>query len=498
MKKSQLPILIASLLLIFLSSCRSVDTRKQIAKLRDDLDKKEAWRYDLPTAESVPARPVFPKVQKSQLKNGLTLMVVEDHRLPIAQISLVTKSGSVRDPIGSAGINNLTNLMLKEGTRNLTSIELAEAFANLGSEVNVSIDKDMGHVSSAVLSDKVDDALSLIASMVKEPRMQAEDFARVKLLQQSLLSSHQGLSSYVAQTNFLMAAYGEKHPYAYPSAGTLKTISPIEIKDIKKVHAANFGANISVLIVVGDVTLKEVEKWAQKYFGDWKKVAIPSRKIPDPAPIHEMQTKLIDRKHSPQALIVLGQPAATQNDKDLPTLIVFQNILAGLPTSRLDENLRERRGWTYGVSSQISPLLGKGPMLVSSSIQLPFAIDAINEIMTEFDRLKQSAVSDQELLSAKNGLLHSFADRYSTVGKVANILANQFVYALPINSEEVLYNKIGEVTKDDLLKAANRVLKKEHMIAVAVGDVETMETPLAGINLGKVTIERDTMPIEQP
>jgi zinc protease len=497
-KNYQLPILIASLLLIFFSSCRSIDTRKQMEKVRDELDKKEAWRYDLPSAESAPVRPLFPKVQKSQLKNGLTVMVVEDHRLPIAQISLVTKNGSARDPIGQAGINNLTNLMLKEGTRKHSSLELAEAFANLGSEVNVSVDKDMGHVSSAVLSDKVDDALSLISSMVKEPRMQAEDFSRIKLLQQSLLSSHQGLSSYVAQTHFLMAAYGEKHPYAYPSAGTLKTISPVELKDIKKTHQANFGANISVLIVVGDVTLKQVEGWAQKYFGDWKKVAVPSGKIPAPAPINEMQTKLIDRKHSPQALIVLGQPAATQKDQDLPTLIVFQNILAGLPTSRLDENLRERKGWTYGVSSQISPLLGKGPMLVSSSIQLPFAIDAINEIMMEFDRLKKSSVSDEELSSAKNGLLHSFADRYSTVGKIANILANQFIYALPNNSEEILYDKISEVTKDDLLKAANRVLKKEHMVAVAVGDVETMETPVAGINLGKVTIERETLPVEQP
>lgn len=493
MKKYQWTLILASVSLIAFSGCKTVDINKQIAQQRDALDKQEQWRYDLPKTESEPLRPVFPKAVKGKLKNGLEFYVVEDHRLPIAEVSLVMKGGSASDPVGSAGLNHVTNLMLKEGTKKMTGLELAEAFANLGTEARFGVTKDFSSIAVSVMSTKVDDVIPLFADMVKEPRLNADDFARVKLQHQSMVASQQGILAYVAQTNFLAAAYGEKHPYGSPSAGTLASVSKLEVADIKKAHSTNFGANNAALIVIGDVTLAQVKALAKKHFASWKKArpATPSLTI---APSKQMQTRLVARSNSPQTFLVIGQPAASATDNDLATIEVFQSIIAGYPHSRLDANLREKKGWTYGVGSSVSPLRGKGPMMVSTSIQVPYGADAINEILQEFDRLKSEPVTDAELASAKNGLLHSFAGRYSTLSKILLTVINQFVYTLPANAEEVHYDKVAKVTKEDIIKVAKRTLAKNQLVAVAVGDLETMEAPLSKMNVGKITIERESSP----
>jgi zinc protease len=472
------------------SGCTS--TRSKVAKNRDAQDQKEPWRYDLPVADKALVRPVFPQVKRSQLKNGLQILVVEDHRLPIAQVSLVLKAGSAKDPHNFAGLTHLSAQMLKEGTISKSSLELAEEFANLGTEVSVSVGKDATQIAAEVLSNKVDETFALLASMAKNPRLSGEDFARVKLQHQSLIASQQANPSYVAQTSFLMAAYGEKHPYAHPSAGTLKTVNKIKLKDIKKAVHDNFGANVSALVAVGDVTLMQMEKLAKQYLGSWHKVSGVAEQVSDPQQAKQMQTRLVARPDSPQTYLLVGQVAASRKDKNLASIEVFQNIIAGLPTSRLGANLREAKGWTYGVGTQMSPLLGKGPLMITTSVQTPYGADALSEIFNEFDKLKKEPVSDEELTTAKNGLLHSFSSRYSTVSQVASSLTDQFIYGLPEHSDEVLYDQIAQVSKADIMVAANRLLKKDQTVAVAVGDLESLQMPIATMDMGKVLIEKDS------
>lgn len=469
-----------------------VSPRSLVALQRDGVDKQEPWRYEIPPLEKDPVRPVFPRIKKSQLKNGLTIMVVEDHRLPIAQIGLVLKAGSAKDPYGLGGLTHLSAYMLKEGAGSKSSLEFAEEMANLGTEISVAVGKDMTHIAAEVLSHKVTETFSLLALMAKNPRLGQDDFARVKRIHQSMIASQQANPGYVAQVSYLQAAYGEQHPYAHPSAGTLKTMNKIELKDIKKAVHENFGANQAALIAVGDVTLAQIEKLAKKHLGSWRKASSVATKIPDPKPALEMQTRLISRPDSPQTYVLMGQLAVNKKDKDLATLEVFSNIIAGLPTSRLGANLREQKGWTYGVAGQLSPLKGKGPILITTSVQTPYGADAVSEIVREFDKIKQEPVSDEELKAAKNGILHSFAGRYSTLGQVASLLADQFAYDLPLNSDEVMYDQVAKVSKDNILAVANRVLKKDQTVLVAVGDLEALEAPIAHMDVGKVVVEKET------
>ncbi|OPZ22561.1 MAG: Peptidase M16 inactive domain protein [bacterium ADurb.BinA186] len=334
--------------------------------------------------------------------------------------------------------------------------------------------------------------------MVQEPRMESADFDRVKSQLEGVMTSDQGMPSYVAQVSFLMAAYGPKHPYAYPSKGTLKSLNQLDLPRVKQAHHQNFGPNNAALIIVGDAKMADVKKLAKTIFGSWKKINYVPQKMPAPVVKKHMETHLVSRPHTPQTYLLVGQPVATAQDKDLASLEVFQGILAGLPSSRLDGNLREKKGWTYGVGSTVNPLRGLGPMMISSSIQVPFGADALGEILKEFEVLKKEPIADEELKAAKEGLLHSFASRYSTVEKIAGNVANRFVYDLSSDYDEKYYNRIHTVSKEDMMAIAQRVFNKEKMVAVAVGELEVMQVPLGTMDVGKVSVEMEEKTEEKP
>ncbi len=474
--------------------CVSTSLNKNLAKEREALIEAEQWRRDLPSIEQQPVKPKFPHVKTHVLANGLTIYVMEDQRIPIAQVRLAFKNGSGMDPIGKAGLHNLTGLMLKEGTKKFSSLEIAEAFANLGTELTVGTSKDSTEFFSDVLSSKVDDVMTFLAQIVQEPRFANDDFERVKYRQQQVVAADQAVAAYAAQVSFLMAAYGANHPYAYPSKGDLRTLTHIDLEHVKKTYHESFGPNNAALIVVGDVTMSQVKKLAKKLFANWRPLKKFSFKVAPIIAKKEMETHLVARSGMPHTFLLVGQPVATAKDKDLATLEVFQQLLAGLPSSRLDANLREKKGWTYGVSSLVNPLLGPGPMMTSTSIQVPFGSEALAEILNEFENLKTTPVSDEELKAAKEGIQYSFASRYNTVEKNASSIARNFVYDLKANHDELFYEQIGQVTKEKIMNAAKRIFNRSSMVAVAVGDVEVMQVPLAKMKVGRIIVDNDAAP----
>lgn len=481
---------IITLALLF-SACTTIKQKPGTLSPREELMEKESFRKNLPKAELAPVKPNFPKAKKQTLANGLTIMVVEDHRLPIAELSLIWKNGSALDPIGKAGLQNLSTLMLKEGTTKMTSLELAEAFANLGTEVSVGSGKDISFISTGVLSNKIDDAMKIIADMAQHPRLSQNDFARIRSQQQHSIGADMSSPAYIAQVKFLMTAYGQNHPYGYPSAGTEKTVKNISLADVKNAHRKNFGPNNAALVVVGDINMEQVVKWAKIYFGAWKEITDPLVALAEPLKSSEMKTILVSRPSLPQTYLLIGTAVADQLDPDLASYEVFQDIIAGMPTSRLGMNLRESKGWTYGIGSSLVPLRVKGPLFFSTSVQVPYGADALSEILKEFENMKTNPVSKAELDASKSGLLNSFASRFNTLKQIASDLWQNFVYNRPLNSDEILYDKIAQVTPEKILAVANKALKKENMIAVAVGELEVMEIPLASMDVGKVTIENN-------
>lgn len=478
-----------ALIIFSLTGCKSIPVNPRLAKEREQLLKEEQWRHQLPLEEKAVVAPVFPTVKKAKLKNGLSIYVVEDHRLPIAEVNLVFKNGSARDPIGQFGLQNLVSLMLKEGTKKLSSLGLAEAFAQLGTQVSVGVGKDFSQISVGILSDKMKETVKLLASMAQNPRMEQSDFDRVKFQQLNFITASQAMPNYVAQVSFLNTAYGKNHPYAHPSKGTIDSLNQITLDQVKQAYTQNFGPDNAALIVVGDADLASIKKMAKKNFSKWKKINYRTLEIAAPAAHKEMTTNLIARPHTPQTYLLVGKPVATMKDQDLPSYSLLQQILASIPSSRLDSNLREKKGWTYGVASSVNPFQGLGPFFVTTSIRVPFGADALGEILKEFEMLNTTPVSDEELKAAKVSQLDSFASRYSTVQKISDIVSEQFLYDLPTDYDEKYYEKIKAVTKEDIMTVAKKAFNKEQLTAVAVGELEVMQVPLANMKVGKVIVE---------
>lgn len=467
-------------------SCTSIKTTQ-----RDTLLKDEQWRYQLPLEESQVEAPVFPKADTMELKNGLKIFLLEDHRLPIAEVHLVFKGGSSLDPAGKSGLSFLTTQMLKEGTKELDSLQLHEAFADMGSELLANTTKDMSHLHAGVLSGKVDEVLHLMSQIVQAPRFAEEDFSRVKTRLENSIAADQGVPTYAAQVSFLKAAYGEKHPYAFPTKGTIKTVQGLNLNDIKRAHGNFFGPNHAALVVVGDVNKEALRKIAEEKFSSWPKVKSGLTKIAKPSERKTLETRLVARENTPQTLLLLGQPLADAKDKDLAAFNVLMQILSSSPSSRLDANLREAKGWTYGVSSMVNPMVGLGPMMIITSIQVPYASDALDEMLKEFSKLEEEKISDEELLSAKNGLSLSFGSRFNTLGKIAESFIGGFVYDLEPDYEKNYYENLSKVSATDIQNVAKRAFKRENLVVVAVGDPEIMQLPLAAKKLGKVVVEKE-------
>jgi zinc protease len=452
----------------------------------------EAWRAELPFKETQPTPPAFPQILTDKLSNGLQIYVVQDARLPIAQVQLTFKNGSAADPAKKAGLLYVTALMLNEGAGPHSSLGLSEEFANLGTSVSVGAGKDSAYIAAAALSDKVPKLVELIALMAKAPLFNQEDYNRVVAQHLNTLISKQALPAYVAQENFLKAAYGENHPYGHATMGTMASVNAMTLADIKSIHKTHFGPNNAGLIVVGDVTLDDVKSLAQAHLGSWKNVAkvVPVAKTLKPST--SMQTVLAARSSSPQSYILVGRPLVVQGDPMLPSYEVLGQILgSSSPSSRLGINLRERKGWTYGVQNFAMPLHGPGPMMIGTSIQVPFGSDAIGEILKEFEKIKTEIVTEKELNAVKNNLLRSFNDHYSTIGKVASEVETNFLYNLPTDYAQNYYARLEKVSADDILKAANKVFEMKNLVAVAVGDPETMEAGLSKMNVGKVTVVKE-------
>lgn len=472
---------------LLMSSCFT--TKTPIALMRDQLDKNEPWRYEVANVKYEPKSPQFPIIKKAVLKNGLSIMVMENKKLPIAHLAVVIKGGASQDPSHLAGLTYLSALMLKEGgSKDLTSLDIAEKLANLGSELTVSVTKNAVSFDVEMLSDKLHDSFNILSAIITTPRLHQEDFVRVKHQHEGLLASKQASPSYLAQVNFMNTIYGENHPYAHPSHGSLKSVGKINHQDIKK-YVEEFNPNQALLIAIGDVSFKEIKHLAKKYLGSWKRKDSQPKKIPDPKTIKTMQTKLISRPDSLQSYLLLGRLGVDQKHEDWPALEVLGNIIAGLPTSRLGMNLREHKGWTYGVQGQMISHLNSGYMMITTSLQAPFGADAIKEIFKELDNMKNTIVSDDELDTAKRRLLDGFLTKYSTLNNIANYMADHFIYDLPLDYEEKHYHNIANLSKEDIQKVARKYLDKNHMSLTLVGDLEALN-PVFKLDVGNISVDK--------
>lgn len=414
----------------------------------------------LQAAEIKPHRFVTP--------NGLTVLVVEQHALPIVQVQALVKTGSAQDPPEKAGLANLAAGLLDEGTTTRNATQLAEQIEFVGGALEVKATHDFTTAAARVLAKDIELGFELLADILLHPSFPEPELERVKKLILGEIIAQKDDPGAVAGKAFSQLVF-TGHPYSWPVNGTDETLPVINRADVQAFHAREYLPNQTILSVVGDVTVEQARALIDKHFGSWQKGPTPERPAASPAAIDKPVVKLIDKELS-QTTLVLGHVGISRTNPDFYAVTVMNYILgAGGFSSRLMDSIRDKQGLAYGVMSQFEPRAAAGPFLVSLQTRNATAPRALAGVLKELNAMKAAPVSAKELSEAKSYLIGSFPMRFDTTHKLAEILCQVEFYGLSLDYFTQYPAWIAKVNADDVLRVARQYLHPDRYALVAVG-----------------------------
>lgn len=413
-------------------------------------------------AELAPVRFVTP--------NGLTVLVLEQHSLPIVQVQALVKTGSVRDPEGKAGLANLVASLLDEGTTTRSAKQLAEQIEFVGGSLAARTGEDFTTVSARVLTKDTDLGFELLADILLHPAFPERELERVRSQILGEIQSEQDDPGTVAAKAFNQLVF-EGHPYRWPVNGTEQTVPTLARADVQAFYAAEYVPNRTVLTIVGDLSVERARALADKHFGAWTAAEPPNGRVGQPAPIDKPVVKLIP-KDLTQATIMVGHLGVSRGNPDYYALVVMNYILGGGGfSSRLMDSIRDNQGLAYGVSSHFDANLMPGAFQVSLQTRNEMANQAIAGVLAEIKGMQEQPVTDEELADAKAYLIGSFPLRLDTTGKLADVLSQVEFYGLGLSYFTDYPTLIARVTKEEVLRVAKHYLHPDRYALVLVGNL---------------------------
>ena len=416
----------------------------------------------LHAAEINPVRFVTP--------NGITVLFLEQHFLPTAEIHALIKVGSSQDPPDKAGLANLTASLLDEGTTTRTSKQIAEQIDFVGGSLEARASEDFTTASARVLKKVVEVGFTLLADVLQHPAFHKQEFDRVRAQILGELVSDEDDPGHVAMKAFNQLVF-HGHPYRWPAQGTEETLNRITVADVQQFHAREYLPNQTILVVVGDLTIEQVNSLIQTHFGAWKKGAPAAPQLKRPAPLERKMVQLIE-KDLTQSTIVLGHTGISRNNPDYYAVMVMNYILgSGGFSSRLMDSIRDKQGLAYGVTSQFDTRLMPGAFLVSLQTRTEATNQAIAGVIAEMKGIRDAPVTDQELADAKAFIVGSFPLRIDTSAKLATVLAQVEFYNLGLDYFTQYPRAIEKVTKEDVQRVAKQYLDVQHYALVVVGAI---------------------------
>ena len=404
------------------------------------------------------------------MDNGLTVLVLEQHYLPLVHVQALVKVGSAQDPSRQAGLANLASSLLDEGTTSRSSTQIAELIDEVGGSLGSHTEEDFTTAYARVLTKDVELGFDLLSDIVRRPAFADSEFSRVKNQLLGELVSEQDDPSRIATIAFSKLVYSG-HPYHWPVTGTEESLGTITREDVQHFHTREYLPNQTILVVVGDISEARAKALIAKYFASWTRGDIPARQISSPLPINRPITQLID-KDLTQATIMLGHLGISRTNPDFYAVTVMNYILgAGGFSSRLMNSIRDNQGLAYGVGSHYDANLLTGSFAVSLQTRNETARQAIAAVLKELRGIRESIVTDQELAEAKAYLTGSFPLRLDTTSKVADLLSFVEFYGLGLNYFTDYPQSIDRVTKEDVQRTARQYLDPDHYALVLVGNL---------------------------
>ncbi len=430
-----------------------------------------------------------PEVRSATLPNGLEVLVVERHELPKVAVTLASRAGSMADPPGKEGTAYLTAATLSLGTKTRKALEIESAFGDLGTSLDAQTQRESVRLGFEVLKRNLGPALQLFADVVRDPTFPEAEIEREKKRHLDELAQQEKSGSAVSARVRAMLLFGPDHPYGRAVQGLPETVAKATRQDLAAFHKDRYAPGGSALVFAGDVTLDEARALAAQAFGSWSGSAPAVVPVPPPSPAPGGKIYLVDRQDAAQTVVSQSLPAPPRTVPDYYALTVADGVWGGGASSRLNTNIREDKGYSYGVFSNLVTFRDQGVWYAAGGVQTNKTKESVVEFEKELQAIAGGKpITEQEFDSHKSRIVRGYAQQFETVGRVGGQVADLWTDGLPMATLQKEYDETEQVTLAAARDAARKHASTDKAILLLVGDRAKIEPGLKELHLGEIVV----------
>ncbi|HVK39469.1 MAG TPA: pitrilysin family protein [Candidatus Kapabacteria bacterium] len=470
-----------------------IDNRNRVVlRFRPETSTREiASTLDRSTAPALGADRPFsvPEVQTAKLENGMEVFVVTRPELPKVSVSLGVRAGVIAEPAGKGGLATLVAGALDDGAGARSALAISDQLGDLGVWLSTGAGRESASAGFESLKRNLDPALAIVADVVRRPTFPPAEFERERAQHLEGLAQEDNDASSVSWRVARMLAFGKDHPYGRPGGGTRSSVAGLTVSDLAEFHRTYWKPSGAALVLVGDVTLEEGVALARKHFGSWSGSA-PAVPIPAPTPAAPGRIYLVDRQDASQTVVCQVLPGVARRSGDYYAIELADAVWGGAGfANRLNMNLREDKGYSYGVFSWPMYLREGGMWTAGGGVQTDKTRESIAELMSELAAISSTKpIASDELERARELRLRSFSQEFETAGEVARRVLDTWSFGLPMSEIGREPIELGRTDLDAVNAAARRYLVADKAAVVLVGDRSVVAPTLGGLGLGEVIL----------
>ncbi len=450
---------------------------------------QDADRSKMPELGAAQAA-TFPDIQTATLKNGIKILLAQRKDVPTVVMNMMIDGGYSSDSPEKAGLASLSMGLMKEGSKNYSSLEIDEMLQMLGASINTSADPDHFYVRMNTLKPSLDASLDLYADIILNPSFPQPEFDRLQSQQISGIQSEKVQPFGMALRVLPKLLYGEGHPHSLPMSGSgfEETVKSLKREDVLNFYKNNILPNNATLVVVGDISMKDLTTKLESRFSQWEKGRVALKKVaPTIPPAKGKKLYLMDRPESDQSIIIAGQLTEPYGKVSEAAKEAVINVLGGDFTSRLNMNLREDKHWSYGARVMVFNTKGRRPLIALAPVQTDKTSESVEEVIKEMSMFTGSKpITKEEFDKTVGNTILSLPGSWETNNSVAFSLVEKAAYKLPDDYWKTYEQKLRALSLDDARKAATRLLQPSELTYFIVGDKEKILPGLQKLDFDEI------------
>ena len=440
-----------------------------------------------------------PVPSRARLSNGLNILFLEKPGLPMVAFGMLLRSGAVTDPPGGPGLSDMTASMLLEGTTSRSSQQIADEMEFLGSHLDTDVAREIVLLATETLSSNWATALEIMADVLRNPTFPHEEVERIRKERLTDLRRVADNPVAIATRASRALLYGPETPYGHPATGTERSVEDITREQLIGHFASQYGPENATFIVVGAVTQEDVVSMAEEHFGDWSpRSAPPEHPAVDAKPVPDMPTTifLADKPDAAQSVIRAGHLTIRRHHPDYFALNRLNYIFGGQFSARLNMNLRQDKGYSYGYQSTIDWLTGQSALIAGGGVQTAVTKEAVLETLNEFAGIRvDRPVTQEEFESATDGIRRALPSQFETQGQTLHQLTRLVVFDVPDDYYSHYIANLEAVTLADVHRVAQEQIDDRHLKVLVVGDRKILEPGLRELGLPIVSVDHEGRPL---